>query len=143
MRPVAQRLRVVARGGDHATVPRLPIPYQRDTLPDLHHDVVRSLLLIEAENAWMQTFVLHRYYYSTRQAFDGPPARAPRYFESIDEVAETDDIVLNKLRLAYQAISVEHTEGKDSPGTPGSSPSSEPSEPEATEPQSGLQVAAL
>lgn len=107
-------------------------------MADLAHEVTKIQLKSAAEAAWMEAFAMYRIYYSTRQGSGHKfPARAPRYFESVKEVEETPEMILQRLDEVYKEIEVSTYEGKDSQGTPDSSTSSESSEPVEASTSSG------
>lgn len=91
----------------------------------LEDETVGSILKLEAEQAWAQEARFLKLYYSARQPTDGPVRKAPRIFETLDEVKETHESILKLLDDAYEELTVDPLEGKDSPVKPDSSPPSD------------------
>jgi hypothetical protein len=100
-------------------------------MPDLHDQVTKIMLDIAADHARKVAINEYRIYYSVRQPSKGPVSKAPRYFESIDEIRATHEMIRKTLEREYDAMAVEGIEGKGLPVDPASSPPSEPSVPAA------------
>jgi hypothetical protein len=86
-----------------------------------------------ANIAWLREFETLRLFYATRDPLD----RGKRYFNHPDEIRDLDERIYNKLMLAYEDLTMDVMEGKESRPTSGSSPPSGPQDEEATSPSSG------
>ncbi len=98
--------------------------------PKLQEKVAEILLDRQALTLWHKEFIAARTYYSVRKVSDWREL----YFDSIDEVLELDERTLQELVDAYDEISVDPIEGKDSPPAQSSSPQPELDEKAATGP---------
>ena len=103
----------------------------------LHAKVVDQLIEFRADQEFQDEYLRRRTYLSARE----PENRLTYHFDSLADYDDADDKVKLRLQRAYQEMTVEGAEGKDSPGKPGSSPSSD--QPATADPttDSGLEAA--
>lgn len=92
----------------------------------LRQEVVEKFIESRLSTAWVREFERCRVWKATRH----PDNHRKYYFEHREQVEDVDDEILTGLIKAYDAISVEGSEGKGSPENPASSTSSETPEPE-------------
>lgn len=98
----------------------------------LRDKAVKAFLKTYADQAFTDEYVRQRTFFSVRQ---GDNWRKP-YFAELDDLDQCDDLMVKpRLVQAYEMMTADGPEGKDSPGIPGSSPSSEPLDEE--EPSTG------
>lgn len=87
----------------------------------------------KANAAFMDEFEKHQLALAVRRAED----HKVKYFDSAADLDDLHPNVLNQLKAALEKISLDPSEGKDSPATPDSSLSSEQQDPEETPASSG------
>jgi hypothetical protein len=105
----------------------------------LRQQVLERLLTVQADLAWLSEYHLSEILFAVRE----PDHHKKKYFNGRADVEELPQEVMMALYEGYRNLSIDPTEGKDSPGTPASSPSSEPSTEEETSQPSGPQDALL
>lgn len=108
--------------------------YSEKSEEDLRELTLDRLIQVQGDQAWLEEYHRCEVWLATRE----PDHHKKKYFANRDEVDDLPNEVLLALVSAYRELTVEPTEGKDSPGTPASSASSESIETE-TSPDSGRQ----
>jgi hypothetical protein len=117
-----------------AEIERLKAEWEDVPDEQLWRTVAHQILEQKATNAFVEEAMRQQLFYAVREL-----DRTTRYFSTVAEVDELDEAVRGQLMERLNTLSVETTEGKDSPGDPDSSPSSEvsasPEEPKPSGPE--------
>lgn len=110
---------------------------EEKTRDQLREMVLEKILVVQASIAWLNEYRKCEIWKAVRET----DRRTP-YFASREEIDELPREVLTALMTTYAEISVDPTEGKDSPDKAASSPSSESADTEEAPENSGLVTAA-
>lgn len=110
--------------------------FESKTEEELREKVLDQILELQSDVTWMSEYRKSELWLAVRD----PKNRRERYFVSRDEVDELSYEMLKRLTEAYQSMSVDLTEGKDSRPTDSSSEQPEPPSPQETEDSSGPQI---
>lgn len=105
----------------------------------LRQQVLERLIQVQADMAWLSEYHLSEVLFAVRE----PDHHKKKYFNNRSEVEDLSQEVMRALYEGYHDLSIDPTEGKDSPGTPASSPSSDLSTEGETSQPSGPQDAPL
>jgi hypothetical protein len=91
----------------------------------LQRRAAHELLRLRSNEAFVREYQRQQLYYAVRDATN----RRQRYFATVSEVDDLDDELRTYLTGQLNSLTVENTEGKDSPPPEGSSNSSESADP--------------
>lgn len=102
-------------------------------IEELREKVTEKQLELKGDQEWLRAFQIGQVYYGTRES----EKNSKRYFESYTEIDQLDSVVLEQLFEHFKNLSVDATEGKDSPLNPDSSQQSAPADEGETAASSG------